>query len=179
MVSEYIVWPHRPAHLFVPGAMYSLTAGTTHRRNLVDTPHKKDLVLRTLFAQGARFGWSFEAWSVMGNHYHFVAKAPEDAKSLMRLLQSVHSITAREINRLDGVSGRRVWCQYWDTCITNEPSYFARLKYVHENPAKHGVVQDAADYPWCSMRWLLEQPGDAVFAVLAAKTDRVTLHDAF
>ena len=177
--SEYVVWPHRPAHLFVPGGKYSLTVGTMYKQQFISTAMKKDFVLRTLFEQGARCGWSFEAWAVLENHYHFVAQAPEDAKSLKRLLQAVHSITAREINRLDGTPGRTVWYQYWDTSLTNEGSYFARLKYVHENPQKHGVVQDAAEYPWSSMRWLLEQHDEGTARVLEAKTDQVTMYDDF
>ncbi len=176
---EYVAWPHRPAHLFVPDAMYSLSAGTMRRQTFIDTPAKKSFLLETLFAYGLRFGWCFEAWAVLDNHYHFVAQAPEDAGSLRRLLQAVHSFSAREFNRLDGTPGRRVWYQYWDTCITGERSYRARLKYVHENPEKHGVINDAAAYPWCSMWWFLETDDADADRILGTATDRVTLYDDF
>jgi putative transposase len=58
-----------------------------------------------------------------------------------------HSASARELNRLDGEVGRRVWFQFWDTQLTSAGSYMARLKYVQENPVHHAVVEQAMNYP--------------------------------
>jgi putative transposase len=30
--------------------------------------------------------------------------------------------------------------EFWDTRLTFEKSWFARLNYVHQNPVKHGLV---------------------------------------
>ena len=177
--ETYIQRGHCPAHLFRPDALYSVSAGTFHKACILNTPEKKKLLIRNLFEQIDHFHWQIEAWAVLNNHYHFVAQAMEDSHALSKLLQAVHSITAREFNALDQTPGRKVWYQYWDTCITNEKSYYARLRYVHENPVKHGVVTNAADYPWCSMRWLIEGISENTAQVLQAKTDRVTLYDDF
>jgi hypothetical protein len=40
--------------------------------------------------------------------------------------------------------------KYWDTCITYERSYFAKLNYLYYNPVKHGYVQDPAEYSFGS-----------------------------
>ena len=99
------------------------------------------------------YEWSLQAWAVFSNHYHFVAKSPNDATTLKKMIQRLHSQTSRAVNRLDGVSGRQIWFQYWDICLTFEKSYYARLNYVHNNPVKHGLVEDAAQYPFCSASW--------------------------
>jgi putative transposase len=75
-------------------------------------------------------------------------------------MQQFHSKTTVMLNRLDEVTGRQVWRNYWDTCITHETSYYARLNYVHLNPVKHGLVEDAENYPFCSYRWFLEKADD-------------------
>ena len=72
--------------------------------------------------------------------------------ALRAALTALHSTTAREANRLDRTSERRVWHNYWDTKLTYEKSYFARLNYVHQNPVKHGLVRVANQYPWCPQR---------------------------
>jgi putative transposase len=89
-------------------------------------------------------------------------------------------MTAREANRMDDAEGRKVWYQYWDTHITSERSYFARLRYVHENAGRHGIVEVATAYPWCSAGWF-EQRADSAFhrMVTSFPIDRVNVHDEF
>lgn len=116
----------------------------------------------------------------MSNHYHFVAQAPVKAETLKSFIQALHSITAKFINKNDGVTGRRVWYNYWDSCITYETSYLARLRYVHNNPVKHEVVTDAKNYRFCSSRWFIEQASPELrHRVLSQPFDKVRVIDDF
>ena len=180
MNDRYINWHHCPAHLFKPGAVYIVTAGTFRKQKYFHTAERLDIVLTKLFEMAARYEWELQAWAVLANHYHFVAQAPESSSNLKQLIQAIHSQTAKRINTADHCSGRKVWYQYWDTCLTNESSYLARLHYVHMNPVKHGIVESAEDYRWCSMRWLLER-ADAAFRkrILSAKCDSISITDDF
>ena len=63
--------------------------------------------------------------------------------SLRDLVREIHSRTAIALNRHDATPGRKVWHNFWDTRLTHERSYFARLNYVHQNPVKHGLVTAA------------------------------------
>jgi len=102
------------------------------------------------------FGWHLEAWAIFSNHYHFVGHSPamdDDAKSLEPMLRKLHSKTSAWVNSMDGAAGRQVWHNYWDTRLTHLGSYLARLNYVHNNAVKHGLVECAGAYPWCSAAW--------------------------
>lgn len=181
--KEYAVissWPHAPPHwLFTPG-IYMITASTYKKVRLLNTPARLDLVQNCLFEVAAEFGWSLEAWAVLSNHYHFVGRSPDDPRTLRRLIGKLHMLTAKALNVLDGTPGRKVWFQYWDSLITYERSYLARLAYVHGNPVKHGLVRRATDYPWCSAGWFIEHaPGSFVETVRRLKTDRVVVPDDF
>jgi putative transposase len=173
-------WHHAPAHLFVPGAAYMITARTYGESRLFDAPEKLDYLQGVLFGEASTFGWQLQAWAVLANHYHLVALAPEDAKSLQPMIRAIHSRTAIWINKRDGVQGRKVWFQYRDTCLTYEKSYLARLHYVHANPVKHGLVKLAEQYRWCSMAWFLEQanPGFQK-TVFSFKIDKLSIEDDF
>ena len=57
----------------------------------------------------------------------------------MDTLGGLHEDTAEEINRCDGTANRTVWFNFWDTKLTFETSYLARLNYVHQNAVKHGL----------------------------------------
>ena len=171
---------HAPAHLFVPNATYMVTAATRHKALLFGTPDKRDALLEILFHEADRWSWELEAWAVMANHYHFVARAPQQGRTLSDMLRAVHSSSAVWLNKRDASPGRKVWWQYWDTCLTYEASYYARLNYVHQNPVKHGLVLEATAYSWCSMAWFLEGASPLLRdTVLAAKHDRISVRDDF
>ncbi|MFO8008230.1 MAG: hypothetical protein R6V05_10890 [Candidatus Brocadiia bacterium] len=157
-----------------------VTAGTCGRRHLLATNARLQLVHDALLQLAERYGWSLQAWAVLSNHYHFVAVAPDEPGSLAAFVRHLHSDTARKLNRLDSVQGRRVWYQYWDQRITYAISYLARLKYVHYNAVKHGVVPEAMMYRWCSARWFeLNAQRSFVETVRSFKTDRLKVPDDF
>jgi putative transposase len=119
-----------------------------------------------------KHSWKLQAWAVFPNHYHFVAISPGDAPSLRTLIQELHSLTAREINRLDRTPSRKVWFEYWDSRITFEKSYFARLSYVHQNAIHHGLVSLARDYPWCSAAWFERTANTGLYRTIASFTGK-------
>lgn len=173
-------WPQAPAPwLFTPG-LYMVTAGTYEKRPFFDTLQQRDALMEDLLTGTTEFGWQLHAWSVFANHYHFVARSPEDAASLARMLSKLHTTSALRLNREQGTPGRKVWFQYWDSQLTFERSYFARLHYVHENPVKHGVVLDAENYPWCSAAWFAENATAAFRRTIQRfKCERVNVPDDF
>ena len=104
-----------------------MTAGTLNKTLFFRDVRLLDLLERELLAKAEEYGWQLEAWAVFSNHYHFVGHALEDAETLKPYLTHLHADTAREVNRRDGTSGRQVWYNYWDTVLTYEKSYLARL----------------------------------------------------
>ena len=180
MESIYKTYPHNPPHYFVPNAMYIVTGSILYKKRLLTNNSHKTLVLGILLERAAHWGWEMEAWAILENHYHFIAQAPENALTLEELIRQFHSKSAVELNKLDRTSGRKVWHNYWDTCITHEASYLARMHYVHLNPVKHGLVEKAEDYPFCSYKWFLEK-ADRGFQeqVMNQPMDRIDIEDDF
>ncbi len=144
---------HTPFHLFIPGTMYIVTASTLYKQHFFHDAIRLQMLNDTLLQTTATYGWQIQAWAVFSNHYHFIARSPEDPTTLKRLIQRLHSQTARELNIRDAVLNRQVWFQYWDTCLIFEKSYYARLNYVHNNAVRHGLVQVAEKYAYCSASW--------------------------
>ena len=180
MDEEYKVYPHNPPHYFVPNAIYMVTGAILHRQHLLFEDEKKQMVLEVLLSRSQALGWNMEGWAILHNHYHFIARAPECATTLSKVIRQIHSITAIELNKWDKTPGRQVWFNYWDTCITHEKSYFARLHYVHLNPVKHGLVESAIDYPYCSYKWFIEQADkDLSSLVFDQPIDNVIVFDEF
>jgi putative transposase len=173
-------WPHAPVHRLSEHGIYFVTSGTLHKRPLFDAPVQRDRLERLLLSLAKTRGWQLEAWAVLANHYHFVARGQPDSTPLREFLRELHSRSAIGLNRLDGVEGRTVWHNFRDTRLTYQYSYLARLNYVHQNAVHHGLVRVASEYPWCSAAWFerLASPAQ-VQTLYSFKTDRVKVEDDF
>ena len=136
-----------------------------------------------LLAYAAKYQWRLEAWAVFPNHYHFIGHSPanvEGAESLRIFLNHFHGRSSAWVNRKDGITGRKVWHNYWDSQLTFRSSYLTRLSYVHRNAVHHGLVSVPDQYRWCSASWFQRNSSPAMVRTLyAMKTDRVHVADDF
>jgi putative transposase len=178
--SAHSKWPHAPVHRLGEAGIYMLTAGTYKKIPYLNTARRLELVMRRLFACSEEFDWELHAWAILSNHYHFMARSIGDPLALRRLVSKLHMTTAKTFNQEDATPGRRVWFQYWDSHITFDRSYLARLRYINHNPVHHGVVTDATAYPWCSAAWFERNATPAfVRTVNSLNTDQVKVPDEF
>ncbi|MFN3408312.1 MAG: transposase [Limisphaerales bacterium] len=183
MSNGPICWPHAPMHCLDARGTFFVTASTYGREHHFRGRERLAVLHRGLLKLASDFEWRLEAWAVFSNHYHFVAHSPEhadSAASLSRMLGVLHEKTARWVNRLDGAQGRKVWHNFRETRLTFEKSYLARLHYTHQNPVKHGLVQVANQYPWCSAGWFERTATPAqIKTIYGFKTDRLSVADDF
>jgi putative transposase len=173
-------WPHAPVHRLDSAGIFIVTAATLYKKHLFCGAEKLSLLENALLSLAKRYQWQLEAWSIFSNHYHFIGRNYLPLAAPERFLNHLHADTARAINRLDGAVGRQVWFNYWDTKLTFERSYLARLNYVHQNPVKHGLVLRANQYPWCSASWFERTASPAMLkTIYSFKTDLVRVYDDF
>jgi len=181
--AKPVAWPHAPVHRLSEPGTYFVTAGTYRKLHHFNSVARLGVLHRGLLQVARDAGWQIEAWAVFPNHYHFVGHSPagaQDAGGLSVMLAGLHRKTALWLNRLDGVKGRRVWHNFWDTKLTFERSYLARLNYCHQNAVMHGVVRVANQYRWCSAAWFERIASPAqVRTIYALRTDAVSVKDDY
>jgi len=172
-------WPHAPVHRLGPDGVYIVTGATLYKTHFFNNAEKLTLLESSVLTLAKKYEWQLEAWAVFVNHYHLIARG-DNSDPLDKYLKHLHSETARELNRLDGCEGRTVWYNFWDTKLTFERSYLARLNYVHQNAVKHGLVRVANQYPWCSAGWFERTSSPAtVKTIYSFKTDKVNIMDDY
>ena len=183
MPDQKIPWPHAPEHRLSSRGTYFITASTYLHKPYFVGKERLAVLHRGLLKVAMKFGWRLEAWAVFCNHYHFVGHSPQTedtAASLTPMLARLHEKTAKWVNKLDNVVEQQVWYNYWDTRLTYEKSYLARLNYVHRNAVKHGLVPVANQYPWCSARWFERIASPAqVKSIYRFKTDNLRVADDY
>ncbi len=173
-------WPHAPIHRLDTHGVFMVTAATLHKEHFFTSDEKLSLLENQLLTLAKQYGWQLEAWAVFPNHYHFIARSQTDSKDLQRMIRHLHATTARAVNQLDQLEGRKVWFNFWDSQLTFEKSYLARLNYVHQNPVKHKVVKVANQYQWGSAAWFERVAApSAIQTIYSFKTDTVNVVDDF
>lgn len=173
-------WPHAPPHYFTPHSIYIITAATLHRAPLFKSAKKLDLFRDATFELTKNYQLILQAWAFFPNHYHLVVSFENTPTTHREFLRHLHPEVAKRLNRLDNTPGRRVMYEFWDTRLTFEKSWLARLNYVHQNAVKHSLVAVADQYPWCSAPWFETNARPSfVKSVYSFKTDRLKVPDDF
>jgi putative transposase len=172
-------WHHAPNHQFTPGKIYMVTGATLHKKNLFHNGERLSLLQSTLLEKLTESGWALHAWACFPNHYHFIGKAP-DIEKISQSMKRLHGNLSIRLNRMDGCTGRKVIYQYWDSCLSYDSSYYARLHYVMTNPVHHGLVPLASKYPFCSTAWFQKHTSKAACRKIASfPCDNLSVPDDF
>ena len=152
MDAIYKEYKHNPPHLFLAGSKYFITGATYGHKHWLKSDEVKGCLMKYIHNSFDRLGWTLEDWVILDNHYHLMCNAPNNAKTISRLINNIHKSTALWIkkNVPESRSAKAVMYNYWDTCITFESSYFTRLNYIWYNPTKHGYVRDAEEWKFGS-----------------------------
>ena len=133
-----------------------------------------------LLGKAKEYHWQLEASAVFSNRCRFIGHALGERGDAEAHLTHVHADMAGHVNLRDNEPERQVSYNYWETKLTYEKSYFARLSYVHQNPVKHGLVPVANQYRWCSAAWFERTATPAqVKTIYSFKTDRIRVVDEF
>ena len=173
-------WPHSPAHRLTTAGAYLVTAGTYRKQPLFHSAKRLTYLCETLLQLAASRGWKLEAWAVFPNHYHFIATSPEKSETLREFVGHLHYSTAKKINLEDEAGDRKVWFQYWESKLTYQKSYLARLNYVHTNAVRHGLVRKAEQYEWCSAGWFQRKADKSFYeTIMRIPSDRIKVMDDY
>lgn len=112
---------------------------------------------------------SISGYVVMPSHVHMLIGL-HNVHNLSRFVQAFKSLTSRRVLRLSlddpGASlyqtGQfRLWMRRFDdVIITSEEQFRIKLNYIHNNPVRAGLVEDAIGWEYSSARsWLLNESG--------------------
>ena len=150
---------HHPPHIFLDNTWYIITSATVNHTPFLADARAKIVVREKLKALIQQFDIMLRAWVILNDHYHLLLKT-NVGKDLSRFFGQLHGSTSRQINLWDGITKRQAWHNYWDTCIRSEVDMWKRFNYIHQNPVKHGYVQEIIDWPFSSYDYYLRTKGE-------------------
>lgn len=113
-------------------------------------PAARDLFEHTLERTRRWYGFYICGYVVMPEHVHLLVSEPERT-SLYTAVQMLKQNVARSLPRL--VTNHPFWqTRYYDFNVWSEEKRVEKLRYVHRNPVKRGLVESPEDWLWSSFR---------------------------
>ncbi|MFT5619290.1 MAG: putative transposase [Arenicella sp.] len=93
------------------------------------------------------------AYCVMSNHVHLVLRLLEDDLDklkvfLIQIIKSIKQFSARECNKLLGLSGAFWQPESFDRLVRDREELHRIISYVLDNPTKAGLCQNRVDWTW-------------------------------
>ena len=128
------------------GCFHFLTFSCYRRLPNLGRAEVRNLFERSLEVMRQRYDFVVCGYVVMPEHVHLLVSEPKKAllsKALQALKLSV-SVQSRE---------RPFWQpRYYDFNVHNEGKRVEKLRYMHRNPVKRGLVDKPQDWEWSSFR---------------------------
>lgn len=142
-----------------------ITFSCFRRLPLLRSARARDTFLRVLEKARRRFDFVVLGYVVMPEHVHLLVSEPGWGR-LSAALQVLKQNSSRELRRR---SGRRKAAQgelfaeplpadhfwqrrYYDFNVRSAKKRIEKLKYMHRNPVKRGLVEKPEDWRWSSYR---------------------------
>ena len=91
--------------------------------------------------------WRVGRYVIMPDHIHFFASPTDRNADLSRFVQAFPSLVTRRLRPL-GFPYPLWQREFFDHLLRGDESYESKWHYVRHNPARHGLVNRAEDWPF-------------------------------
>lgn len=130
-----------------------ITFSCYRRQPRLTSPDICDLFVVCLEEIRQRFAMRVYGYVVMPEHVHLLVNEPP-CSSLADAVHALKLCFAKRVGYVaaGAVSGPFWQKRYYDRNIRDAREFTVKLRYLHRNPVKRGLVKEAADWKWSSFR---------------------------
>jgi putative transposase len=150
----------------ITGAGYShfITTSCYQRLPLLGSPRNRDLFLKVLEQVRRRYRFTVIGYVIMPEHVHLLLTEPErgDPSVVMQAIKQGFARRlllrnrdhAQQLSLSSGPLQRgHLWQpRFYDFVVFSEKKRIEKLRYIHRNPVKRGLVLEPDQWPWSSYR---------------------------
>jgi putative transposase len=102
--------------------------------------------------------FKIDAIVILPDHIHAIWTMPDNDGNYSKRWRLIKSIFSRSLPKGEHISPSRmnkgergIWQRrYWEHQIKDDTDFERHVNYIHYNPVKHGLVKNAADWPYSS-----------------------------
>ncbi len=130
------------------GDLHFITFSCHRRQPLLETPQARRVFEHTLERVRRWYGFYVTGYVVMPEHVHLLVSEPERS-SLAVAMQMLKQIVAQKLR--SRAAGFPFWqTRYYDFNVWTAKKRIEKLRYMHRNPVKRGLVEKPEDWAWSS-----------------------------
>jgi putative transposase len=127
--------------------LHFVTFSCHHRDQLLANEHARNVFENALERARLWYGFFISAYVVMPEHVHLLISEPDRA-ALSVALQMLKQTSAHQLRSPEGSP---FWQpRYYDFNVWSDNKRIEKLRYIHRNPVKRGLVERPEDWPWSS-----------------------------
>jgi putative transposase len=146
------------------GDLHYITCSCYQLRPWLNSTRRRDLFLRVLQPTRERYRFVVVAYVIMPEHFHLLMTEPQigNPSTVMQVVKQRYAqrLLARKRRKqipaqgtLWEVAPRHVWqARFYDCNVWTEPKRIEKLRYMHRNPVKRGLVALPEPWRWSSFR---------------------------
>lgn len=150
----------RPLRIEYEGAAYHIISRGNRGEHIFAEEQDKEYFIKTLQNAVEKYKIDLYSYCIMGNHYHLLLTAPEG--ELAKAMHYIGSAYGSFLRRQKGWVGHIFAGRYKSLCVEKEGYLLELSRYIHLNPLRAGLAENAEGYKWSSYRYYIgekEVPG--------------------
>ena len=159
--------PSRLRRLCGSGYQHFITSSCYRRLPLLGAARRRNLFLKVLEETRRRYRFAVIGYVVMPEHIHLLISEPDrgNPSTVMQVLKQrfarkvLREIRARSNGAQiplwrEALDAGHIWQRrYYDFLVRTERKRVEKLRYMHRNPVKRGLVLEPDQWAWSSFRW--------------------------
>jgi len=145
------------------GDLHSITCSCYKRKRWLGTERRRDLFLKILEEVRKQRRFVVLGYVVMPEHFHLLMSEPQEGNP-STVMQNVKQRYAQRVirRRRRNPAQRSLWeeaalpvwqSRFYDFNVYTEHKRVEKLRYMHRNPVKRGLVQEPEQWRWSSFRY--------------------------
>jgi len=148
---EFLPMGPKPKRYQQQRCLHFITFSCYRRMPFLDSGEAPETFERELERVRRSYGCYVTGYVVMPEHVHLLISEPERSM-LSVVIQMLKQITSR---KLRPASAPQFWqTRYYDFPVWSERKRVEKLRYIHRNPVKRGLVARPENWPWSSfLQW--------------------------
>ena len=156
--------PKRLKRFYGSNHLHFITCSCHRRRPLLGTARRRDAFLRVLERLREEYDFTIVGYVVMPEHFHVLMSEPAegDPSLVMKLLKQ--GVARRLLPRKRSRSQSELWPEpddtrhfwqkrFYDFNVWSRGKEVEKLRYMHRNPVKRGLVSSPELWRWSSFRF--------------------------
>jgi len=140
--------------------LHFITFSCYRRQALLSNAHRREVFLKVLEEVRRRYQCVVIGYVVMPEHVHLLVSEPQQ-RPLATAIQALKLGFSRRLlaeerrphpgRKTRETLGAHVWqARYYDFNVSTSAKRVEKLRYIHRNPVRRGLVEVPEQWPWSS-----------------------------